>query len=258
MISLEKFAEISTILVAAHRGASGEAPENSLASFALAIEQGADMIEIDIQITSDKNFVVYHNSSIGSPTKSPKKISSLSLDYLKQIDIGSDFSEKFAGETIPTFSETLDLLKSKVYLSAEIKSFNEQDNVSILEKLIDLLYSKGMNHYTILSSFHYDILKKVKEIDKNIHTAAISIPSLELSPTELLSQFDFDAYICSISKLTKKISDDCFKNNIKLGVYSIDTAAHLQKALKHKVFALGTNFPSRIKQLLDEYQKLPV
>lgn len=255
MISLEKFAEDSPILVAAHRGASGEAPENTLSSFKLAINEGTDMIETDIQISSDEEFIVYHNSNLYDEENITKKISALSLEELKRIDIGSKFSPNFAGEQIPTLGEVLDLIKHRVYISIEIKNFSENSNQRLLEKLIDLIYAKDMNNFTILSSFHYNVLQKVKDIDKNIHTAAIAIPSLRLKPSELLSQLDFDAYICSISGITKSVSNDCIKHNLKLGLYSIDTEKHLAKALKHNVFALGTNFPARLKSLLADYKK---
>jgi glycerophosphoryl diester phosphodiesterase len=96
-----------------HRGASGVAPENTLASIRIALKQGADVIENDIQRTSDGRLVIVHDVSLDRttdveqvfPDRSPWNVSSFTLAEIKRLDAGSWFSPKFTGERVPTLRE---------------------------------------------------------------------------------------------------------------------------------------------------------
>src|SRR5688572_17841479 len=99
--------------IVAHRGASGVAPENTLAAVRLALKQGADIIENDIMRTSDGQLVIMHDVSLARttdveqvfPDRSPWNVGSFTLAEIKQLDAGSWFSPKFAGERVPTLRE---------------------------------------------------------------------------------------------------------------------------------------------------------
>ena len=75
-------------VVIAHRGASAHAPENTLSAFKLAIDQGADVIEFDVQLSSDKSVVVYHDHSLERTTDGAGYVKDKNLDYLKSLNAG--------------------------------------------------------------------------------------------------------------------------------------------------------------------------
>lgn len=89
-------------LTLAHRGASGYAPENTLAAFDKAIELGADMIETDVRQTKDGHLVLFHDPSVKRTTNGQGLVSELTLAELKALDAGSWFGREFAGQRIPT------------------------------------------------------------------------------------------------------------------------------------------------------------
>jgi len=90
-------------LVIGHRGASAHAPENTLAAFKLAIDHRADAIEFDVSLSSDNQVMVIHDGSVNRTTNGKGKVAHLSLmGEMQKLDAGSKFSEKFAGEKIPT------------------------------------------------------------------------------------------------------------------------------------------------------------
>ena len=95
------------MLIIAHRGASGYAPENTLASMELAIKLGCDAIELDIHLTKDQQIVVCHDFTVDRTTNGRGEIENLTLEDIKKLDAGSWFSDEFKGEKIPTLEEVI-------------------------------------------------------------------------------------------------------------------------------------------------------
>ncbi|MGA7607078.1 MAG: glycerophosphodiester phosphodiesterase family protein, partial [Anaerolineales bacterium] len=95
------FEDLSNPIIFAHRGASAHAPENTLASFELALSQGADAIELDVNLSADGEVVIIHDSTVDRTTNGHGRVAQLSLTELRSLDAGSFFSEKYHGEKIP-------------------------------------------------------------------------------------------------------------------------------------------------------------
>src|SRR5213075_2825191 len=106
----------------AHRGASRKAPENTLAAFSRAIDDGADGIELDVRLTADGEIVVFHDSRLNRTTDGSGKIERCTLDELKRLSAGSWFHPVFGGESIPTLDQALELVRRRVGVNIELKS----------------------------------------------------------------------------------------------------------------------------------------
>jgi len=110
------------VRVVAHRGASGYAPENTMAAFRRAVELGAGFIETDLQLSRDARFVALHDTSLDRTTNGREKVHDFTLEELRQLDAGSWFSPEFAGERIPTLDEILTFAReTDVVFYLEIK-----------------------------------------------------------------------------------------------------------------------------------------
>ena len=108
--------------VIAHRGFSGAAPENTIASVRAAINVGADMAEIDVTLTSDGYIVVIHDETLDRTTDGSGEVFQFTLAELQELDAGSWFDRSFAGEPIPTLDQVLDEVEGRILLNVEIKS----------------------------------------------------------------------------------------------------------------------------------------
>ncbi len=107
----------------AHRGASGYAPENTMAAFQLAYWQGADGIETDVHLTKDNIPVLMHDERVNRTTDGSGFIQGYTLHQLKQLDTGSWFSPKFTGSRVVTLDEFLVWIRDKaLYLNIELKN----------------------------------------------------------------------------------------------------------------------------------------
>jgi len=122
------------VYVVAHRGAHIGIPENTLAAYEAAIEMGVDFVEIDLRITRDGRFVSVHNKEIDSYVTDGRQglVSEMTLEQLKQLDIGSRISPEWSGERIPTFEEILELCKGRVGIYLDLKDASVDEVVSIV------------------------------------------------------------------------------------------------------------------------------
>ncbi|MCX7737617.1 MAG: glycerophosphodiester phosphodiesterase family protein [Candidatus Kapabacteria bacterium] len=246
MIALKEFAKTDKILIVAHRGSSGTAPENTLSAFKQALEAGANMIEADIQVTSDNEIVVFHDKGLSRTTDGSGFTKNQSLSEIKSLDAGSWFDEKFSGERIPLLSEVLELINNKAYLNLEIKNINNEHYLDNLNKILSILFDFGYQDKALISSFYYNSLKYIKSQFPEIPTAAIKIPKDNRLPSEIANEIACDAFVCSITEINDEIVQDALNNNIYVGIYSIDKRDDLITALNFKAKAIVTNYPAKI------------
>ena len=113
--------------VIAHRGASEYAPENTVASFRLANEMGADWFELDCSLSADNALIVMHDCSLKRTTGLDKPIRAASLEEIRTLDAGSWYGPEFAGEPVPTLGDALDFAKGRIGVYIEVKGCTNDD-----------------------------------------------------------------------------------------------------------------------------------
>ena len=123
--------------VIAHRGFSAIAPENTLPAFQNAIDAGADMIEFDIRLTRDQQFVVIHDATLERTTNGRGIVENHTLSELQTLDAGSWFGREFAGTVLPSLGETLSLCRNRILVNIEVKTEIQDD--LCLDQLADLV-----------------------------------------------------------------------------------------------------------------------
>lgn len=144
--------------IVAHRGASADAPENTLASISLAWQQGADAAEIDVMLTSDGQLVAIHDDTTLRTGGVDWPVAGRTLAELKTLDVGSWKSPQFAQERIPTLAEVLDLVPSGKRLFIEVKC----DKAAISELVRVLSAASTSREQTVLISLDFDTIVAVK------------------------------------------------------------------------------------------------
>jgi glycerophosphoryl diester phosphodiesterase len=160
----------------AHRGCSQMYPENTLLSFGKAAEiVGLTGIELDIQLTRDGHIVVFHDESIDRTTNGSGRLNSYSLSELKKFKIDSGYGNY---ERIPTITEVFDLLEKRLKdglkLNVELKN-NKIPYEGMEDKIIDLVYKRGLENSVIYSSFNALSIERIKKIDPEAETAILDV-----------------------------------------------------------------------------------
>ena len=163
-------------LVIAHRGYSDKYPENTIPSFQAALNLGADMIELDVYLSSDNQLVVIHDHSLSKTTNGSGYVWDHTLSELKKLDAGSWFSSKFKNIQIPSLQEVLDIFANKILINIEIKyrkSWNLK-GYDIEKEIVDIIVKNDLISSIIISSFEYHILENIRKLNKDINLAYLS------------------------------------------------------------------------------------
>ncbi len=159
-------------LLFGHRGYSAKAPENTLASFRMAVEAGVPGIELDVHLCKSGELVVIHDHNLKRTTGHDGIVEDTDYHTIRSLDAGSWFSGKFAGERILTLTELFHHIGNSVYYDIEIKHRDRKPH-ELEERLAFEIRKAGLSENCIVSSFNPFALKEIKAIDPRIVTAII-------------------------------------------------------------------------------------
>jgi len=164
-------------VIFAHRGASANAPENTLAAFQLAVEQGADGIELDVKLSADGEVVVIHDATVDRTTGAHGRVKDMKLDELRALDAGSFFSDKLKGEKIPTLEEVFETVGKKAFINVELTNYNAPRD-HLVESVCMLVKRFGFQKQVLFSSFISSNLSKARSYLPNVPTGLLALPGI--------------------------------------------------------------------------------
>lgn len=156
--------DLTPPVIIGHRGCRARCPENTLASFSAAMAAGADMIELDVTLSRDRQVVVIHDDTLNRTTSGIGPVHQATLQELKRLDAGAWFDSRFAGEPLPTLEEVLILAGGKILINVEIKSSAWESGFpgdAIERQVVDLIIRRDLVNSTLISSFHPGFLENI-------------------------------------------------------------------------------------------------
>ncbi|MFN3975283.1 MAG: glycerophosphodiester phosphodiesterase [Dehalococcoidia bacterium] len=154
-------------VVVAHRGAMAFAPENTISAYILALEQGAEAIELDVQLSQDGVPVVIHDHTLERTTNGKGLVASHTFAQLRDLDAGAWFASQFAGQRILTLGEVLAWAQGRIYLKIELKSLPMR-YAGIEEKVLGLLKRWDMEEQVEVFSFDHPCVRRFKALAPHI------------------------------------------------------------------------------------------
>lgn len=226
--------------IIAHRGASGEYPENTLLAFTQALQQGADAIELDV-FAVENTLIVIHDAKLERTTNGQGSIYQHSLAELARIDAGR-------GEQIPSLWQVLQLVQGKCWLNIELKGAN---TLQPLLKLLDRAQTElAFDLSTLLiSSFNHQLLAALKTARPAIRIGALTA-CIPLHYAAFASELAAEAVHCDVGFIDESMVKDAKTRGLKVYVYTVDTAAELQQMLQLGVDGIFTNYPAKSRLYL--------
>jgi glycerophosphoryl diester phosphodiesterase len=173
-------------VIVAHRGASRQAPENTMEAFRLAVEAGADAIELDVHLTADGQLAVIHDETLERTTDHTGRIADQTMDQIREADAGATFSRPddsgfpFAdrGLSVPTLPEVLEWLPDALGLVIEIKARAAADAVVAAVATHPVLASARLS----VISFDEATIERVRELNPDIRTGYLLVPTQPIEP----------------------------------------------------------------------------
>lgn len=244
------FAERKALIIA-HRGSSGLAPENTLAAVKLALEQKADMIEIDVFLTKDNHLVVLHDETVDRTTNGQGRIEDKTLAEAKKLDAGSWFSAKYKGESIPTLNEVLQIVDGKSQLLIEIKKSGR----GIADKVANLVKAHNATKWCIIQSFDPVVAQNLQKVDAPIERHQLVIGNLplflpyhynkKLKSGKLTQYKNVQAINTMYWFTTKNVIDRIHRQKQKIFVWTVNKPKDIRKLLQMGVDGIITNYPDK-------------
>jgi glycerophosphoryl diester phosphodiesterase len=234
-----------------HRGAAGEAPENTIASFQLAIEQGCTALELDIHVSADGEIIVCHDATIDRTTDRRGAIKDLTVEQIKQADAGRWFHKAFTGERLPLLKEVFDAVPTGFPINVEIKCYKHPQ---VAQKLITLLHNSGRLNSVIVSSFGYEVLYSLKRAEPEIRIGLLYDKRIDYQG---LAEWN-KVKLYSLHPHHLLVNQDYAKAAINQGYqiypWTIDNEARMKELIGIQVSGIITNFPRKLNHLLASAQ----
>lgn len=256
-------------LIIAHRGASALAPENTLAAFRKAIEDGADGIEFDVQFARDRVPVVIHDAKLERLGRCKGRVSNFTSSELQSLDVGSWFNDKnphkssgkFSLETVPTLESLLEFLgdyKGLLYL--EIKC-REDETGSLVETVCQMIRGSDLLPQIIVKSFNLEAIRQMRLLLPEVRTAVLFAPKvldvLRKKKRLLQKALECEADEISIhfSLATEKFVRRAAKKNLPVTIWTASNPVWVRRAVNLGINAIITNNPARLLAMRDEIMR---
>jgi glycerophosphoryl diester phosphodiesterase len=268
-------------LVIAHRGASGLAPENTIAAFELGIALGADGVELDVHLSADGRPVVIHDARVNRTTGGTGAVSRYTVEQLQTLDAGSWFERRLisrprvremarrmsaeAGyairpssrEVVPALEAVLNLpgMAGLERIYVELKG-NMANRRALLDAVVLLVRRLGVERSVTLLSFDHEIVRRAREIAADIRTAA-TFPTKRLGLTSTRSILRAAGNACvdevalHFGLATRRSVEALHERGLSVSVWTVNSKHSMRRVAACGVDAIMTNFPNRLRDVLE-------
>lgn len=230
-------------LVIAHRGASGNAPENTFASFNLALSGEISLIELDVRKTADGHLVVYHDVTLTRLTGVEKRINKVNLNELKKLSVSSRFFKNYPEQKVPTLEEVLIWAQDKyVSLVLDVKI------TRIEKKLTELLLNYKMLRRVV-------VISPTRRFEINIRQAIPDVLTARLTNKQNKFTQSSDIIIVNYAFLPQIEIQKAHQRGQLVWVWPVNKKTALLDCIKKEVDAVISDYPIKIKELIFAFKK---
>ena len=256
-------------LIIAHRGASAQAPENTLAAFRRALADGAEGIECDVRLARDGVPVIFHDATLRRTALREGRLSDFTSEELAKINVGAWFNLRFprkaradySSVTIPTLAELFELMSANdLPMYVELKCENGSLR-RLAQSVADLIREFNLQNRVIIKSFDHAAASEVKRLLPEIKTAALFAPGplRVLNPANSLVlpalQLEAEEISLHYSLATERAVQKARDADLKIIIWTANHSAWVRRALRLGIYGIITNNPARLLKKRDELLK---
>lgn len=249
------------VVATAHRGASGYAPENTLAAFRLGVDQGADLVESDVQRSKDGVLVLMHDTTLSRttdveqvfPERAPWRVSDFTYEEIQRLDAGSWFSQEYAGERVPTLAEMVRLIRpTRSGILMELKSPALYPGIErqVAEEFASFpgyVRSAVASERLVVQSFDWDSMARYHDVEPSVPVGLLGRPAEALLPQ--LSTWA-DQINPSFRSYDAAYVDTVHALGMEVHTYTVNAPADMHLVLDRGVDGVITNYPDVLREVL--------
>jgi len=240
--------------VIAHRGASAQAPENTLPAFARALALGVVEVELDAQLSRDGVPVLFHDGTLDTKTPLRGPVRDHLAKELVRADIGSWFDRthpgsdrRWAGTTLTTLRETLETFGARLRYHVELKDELE----ATPERVIETVAAAGLEHRVMLTSFSRAQLERARRIDPRIPLCWL-LESARPERIDEAAEAGFAMLGVRASELTETLVRHAHTRGLEIRAFGVDTGAEMERVVSAGANGMTLDWPERLVSLLLE------
>lgn len=247
--------KIGGCIVIGHRGAMGYAPENTLASFELALKMGVDAVECDVHLSREGTVIVIHDDSVNRTTTGTGFIQDLTVREIKRFDAGAWFNKRFRGEKIPTLKNLLGWARKRITRNGlplgviiEIKK-ESTEHPKIPRRVTEVIQLEHMRERVVVISFDRGVLYQMKQLDSTIKTGILyrnPIPNPIYSARRRP-----DAIFPRRQLVCRSLVKRAHKTHLKVFTWTVNHPHEMKNLIACGVDGIASNFPDRLYQVVN-------
>lgn len=233
----------------AHRGFSGNYPENTMLAFEKAVEAKADGIELDVQFSKDGQLVICHDETIDRTTNGKGHICDYTLEELKKFDASAKFVGKYGENRIPTLVEYFDMI-SKTDLETNIELKTGVNEYPGIEKAVyEMIKEYKLQERVLISSFNHYSIMRMKEIAPELKTGFL-VEAWIMNAGAYTESYGVDCYNPDYHNLTQPVVDEIKAHGRGIYCYTVNTAEAVADLAKKGVDCVIGNFPDMAREVI--------
>jgi glycerophosphoryl diester phosphodiesterase len=225
----------------AHRGASAHAPENTIKAFQLALDHGADGVELDVTLSKDGEIVVIHDDNVDRTTDGSGAVTSMTLAELQALDAGE-------GEKIPTLNEVFERFGKKLLINIELKNMRGFSSL-LPDKVAALIQAYGLVDFVLISSFNPFYLQRFRRLCPEASLGILTLP--KMANLWFWRFFQHDALHPYYKDVDQTLVDKTHRYNRQVNTWTVDNAGEIQRLAGLQVDGIITNDPLQTRHILE-------
>jgi glycerophosphoryl diester phosphodiesterase len=237
-------------LIIAHRGNSAHRPENTLAAFASALEVGADVIELDVQLTRDARLAVIHDATLDRTTSGRGRVRDHTLQQIRELSAGyrGVFGDAYLGERVPALGDALGFLKGRARVLIEVKldSAGDAAEAGVEELCVHEVQRAGMTGDVGLLSFDRRAIERFRAIAPEIRRGHLFHRASADEVVAGARDVDCDLVLLEKGMLGDALVDAVRAAGFRVGTWLVDDPAELRALSRYDLFAVATNRPGEL------------
>jgi glycerophosphoryl diester phosphodiesterase len=242
--------------IIAHRGASAYAPENTLAAFKLALEQGADGIELDAKLSADEQVVVIHDQTLDRTTPVSGRVRDFIVADLHKMDAGSHFDIAFRGEPIPTLDDVFKAVGQLTYINVELTNY-ATPNDKLPEKVAELVKRHKLQQRVFFSSFIVFNLIRIRRLLPEVPVGLLLVSGWKGRLSHFLSSglIRYQSLHPKLSDVSSRLAKQTHKKGRLLFVYTVNEEEDMRRLFEIGVDGIFTADPILAQTVLGKVRQ---
>jgi len=250
---MNRLFELPKPVIFAHRGASAYAPENTMAAFRLAAQQGVEAIELDAKLSADGEVIVIHDTTVDRTTNAKGEVRNFSVREFQQMDAGSHFSEEFRGEPVPTLRQVFEELGKKLFINVELTNYATPRD-QLPEKVATLVKEYQLEEWVLFSSFNPFNLIRVR---RELPDCPVGILALEGTAGWLARSFIGRWFAPQIIHPNLKDASADFiqkehQRNRRVHVWTVNDPQDIERLFQDRVDGIFTDDPVTARKIRNQ------